>query len=155
MPSDEQIEENKEKSSSSQQSYDSEDDLNSNDLSELEEELYQNQLKDLEDKLEKERAEARLPADDFVDDLLELNDLASEKADKGDDMIVLIDASEHLFITYAQEKLVKNKNLIEARARENEAKKGQERFIQQRVLNGPNFKSFGQYEPHLQKLREK
>ena len=84
-----------------------------------------------------------------------MNDFNSKEAEMGDDMIVLIDVSEHLFITYAQEKLVKNKVLIETRAREQEAKKGQEKFIQQRVLNGPNFKSFGQYEPHLQKLRDK
>ena len=97
-----------------------------------------------------------MDADDFVDDLLKLNDNASEAIeDKVDDMIVLLDKSEHLFIKFAQEKLVKNKTLLEQRAREHEAKKGQERFIQQRVLNGPNFKSFGQYEPHLQKLREK
>ena len=98
-----------------------------------------------------------MEADDFVDDLLQLNDAASGAIEesKVDDMIVLIDKSEHLFITYAQEKLVKNKALIEARARENEAKKGQEKFIHQRVLNGPTFKSFGQYEPHLRAQREK
>jgi hypothetical protein len=39
-------------------------------------------------------------------------------------MIVLIDKSESLFITYAKEKLAKNKQLIEARAREQEQKKG-------------------------------
>ena len=126
-PLDDKIDERKEKSSSSEGSYDSEDDLNSNDLSELEEQMYQTQIKELEKNDEEDdRANASL----FVDELIDMNDFASEKADINNDMIVLIDSSELGFITYAQEKLVKNKALIETRAREHEAKKGQERFIQ-------------------------
>ena len=97
----------------------------------------------------------RQDLDNFVDELMDWNEQNSELADLGSDMIVLIDKSESLFITYAKEKLAKNKQLIEKRAREQEQKKGQEKFIQQRVLNGPNFKSFGQYEPHLEKLRDR
>ena len=58
------------------------------------------------------------------------NEEASEKADMGDDMIVLVNQSELLFITYAKDKLAQNKQLIQARAREEEAKKGQEKSVQ-------------------------
>ena len=47
--------------------------------------------------------------DDFVDELMDWNEQNSEQVEIGNDMIQLIDKSESLFITYAKEKLLKNK----------------------------------------------
>ena len=55
--------------------------------------------------------------DDFVETLMEWNEEAAERVDLGDDMIVLVNQSELLFITYAKEKLAQNKKMIQDRAR--------------------------------------
>lgn len=47
--------------------------------------------------------------DDFVDELMDWNEQNSELSEIGNDMIQLINKSESLFITYAKDKLLKNK----------------------------------------------
>ena len=113
--------------SSSEESYDSEVDINSDDLNQPDDEMY---IKPIEQIEVREGDDERQDLDNFVDELMDWNEQNSELADLGSDMIVLIDKSESLFITYAKEKLAKNKQLIEKRAREQEQKKGQEKFIQ-------------------------
>ena len=107
--------------SSSEESYDSEVEINSDDLNQPDDEIY---IKPIEQIEVQERDDERQDLDDFVDELMDWNEQNSELADLGSDMIVLIDKSESLFITYAKEKLAKNKQLIEKRAREQEQKKG-------------------------------
>ena len=91
------------------------------DLNQPDDEIY---IKPIEQIEVQEGDDERQDLDNFVDELMDWNEQNAEQADLGSDMIVLIDKSESLFITYAKEKLAKNKQLIEARAREQEQKKG-------------------------------
>ena len=124
----EHVQEVKQSQTSSEESYDSEEDFRMSDVSKLEGESGEKQIDQIDD--EQQELDDRQNVDDFVETLIGWNEEASEKADMGDDMIVLVNQSELLFITYAKDKLAQNKQLIQARAREEEAKKGQEKSVQ-------------------------
>lgn len=91
---------------------------------------------------------------DFLNDLLnnnskEKDDVLEKKEAENEDMIQLIDFSEHQFIRYAQEKLVENKILLNEKSTKALEYTKRKELIEQRVLSEVKPMNFGMHEPNL------
>lgn len=83
----------------------------------------------------------------FLDDLINENarevKQQMEQEENSHDIIHLIDESEHLFIRYAQQKLVDNKQLLDERAKKLQAEHKKREFVEQRVLTNLQPRPYG------------
>lgn len=143
----------------SEKSYDSESDIDLDAflLEEQEEEERKERESKILESVQNDSSRQAGVGDDFLDELLnnnakEKDDVAEKKEAEDEDMIQLIDFSEHQFIRYAQEKLVENKILLNEKSSKALEYSKRKELIEQRVLSEVKPLNFGMHEPNLRAI---